>query len=65
MKFEDLPEMVRKTVDFEESVTTESKRKCPKCGKETVERRIYQDRNWYVENCEEKDCPYWNCGMII
>lgn len=64
MRFEDLPEVVKKTVEFEESVSIESKRKCPKCGKDTVERRVYQEQKWYVESCLEKDCYHWSCGWI-
>jgi len=64
MKFEDLPEYVRFSVKFEESVKTENL-KCPKCGKNILERRVYAEQNnWYVENCTDIECPYWTCGWL-
>jgi len=55
-------------MDFSESVV--ERRDCPKCGTEgSVERRVSKEPQqpikgrWYMETCENPDCPYWDCGF--
>ena len=55
-------------IEFEESA--QERRNCPTCkGKETVLRRITKEPQqeakgrWYVETCDNEDCPYWDCGF--
>lgn len=70
MKWEDLPVFVRESVSPSEfGETVEKNRKCPSCGRSTVERRIDREgqqdniHRWYVEHCTVENCGYWNCGF--
>lgn len=64
MKKENLPEAVRKTMEFEETRVEHQRVVCPVCEKKTVDRNLYIEQNWYVDMCIEKECPYYTCGFI-
>ena len=64
MKKEDLPDVIKRTMEFEETSVEHVRAVCPKCENKSVDRNLYKHQNWYVDMCTTDGCPYHTCGFI-